>query len=294
MILCGKSSCKHCEEIFDFKNKLHDHVRNKECQQSPTKSKPVNKTGLTPLSISETIFNNANTAIKKRRIESITRPAAISSSAPKSIMFHKPSLSTLTPAESITPKVTITAGLSLPSTPLPTYRAMSPSPPTYETVTKPYLTVADLYMRYASLNKPRRTTNLMTVLPIISMQNLYEKFHNKEKLIIPTSNKTLDSPTNQNATFDCQKSHFKCSDSTIKTTLSITKSNNQTFITQSLDYTKSIKHNALTNIRINDVRKYTISPIDLAVAVKTLTRFRTFDLLIKKITHQIIRNLDKI
>ena len=47
MIICGKSSCSHCEKIFDFKNKLHDHIRNKKCQQSLIKSKSVNKTDFT-------------------------------------------------------------------------------------------------------------------------------------------------------------------------------------------------------------------------------------------------------
>ncbi|CAD6576946.1 MAG: Baculoviral IAP repeat containing [Alectoria sarmentosa] len=74
MVTCGKSSCKHCEEIFDSKNKLHDHVRNKECQQSLTKSKLANKTGLMPLSTSETIFSDADTAIKKGGTKPNTRP----------------------------------------------------------------------------------------------------------------------------------------------------------------------------------------------------------------------------
>ena len=58
MIICDKFSYNHCEEVFDFKNKLHNYIRNKECQQSFIKSKSVNKTDLTSLSISETIFNN--------------------------------------------------------------------------------------------------------------------------------------------------------------------------------------------------------------------------------------------
>ena len=31
MVICGKSSCNHCEKIFDFKNKFHNHIRNHEC-----------------------------------------------------------------------------------------------------------------------------------------------------------------------------------------------------------------------------------------------------------------------
>ena len=33
MITCDKSSCNHCEEIFDSKNKFHNYIRNHECQK---------------------------------------------------------------------------------------------------------------------------------------------------------------------------------------------------------------------------------------------------------------------
>ena len=145
MITCGKSSCNHCEKIFDFKNKLHDHIRSHEC-------------------------------------------ATISFSAAKSITSHKSNLSTLAPVET--------------STSLPIYRSVSLSSPTYEPYKKPYLTIADLYMRYAPLSKPpsNKATRIMTVLPVMSMQDLYEKFHDKEKRVIPTPSGTLDSPTKQHAT----------------------------------------------------------------------------------------------
>ena len=42
MILYNKSLYKHCEEIFDNKNKLYEHLRNKEYQQSFIKNKSVN------------------------------------------------------------------------------------------------------------------------------------------------------------------------------------------------------------------------------------------------------------
>ncbi|CAD6592849.1 MAG: hypothetical protein ASARMPRED_006752 [Alectoria sarmentosa] len=198
---CGKSSCKHCEEVFDSKNKLHDHVRNKECQQSPTKSKLANKTGLMPLSTSETIFNDADTAIKKGGIKPNTRPAATSSSAAKSIAPHKSSVSALTHVENTPPKISATP----PTTPPPIYRAVSPPPPTYQTITpKTYLTIADLYMRYAPIKSAHSrptTTRTMSVLPTMSIQDLYKQF-GKEKSIISTPNKTLDSSTNRNATSD--------------------------------------------------------------------------------------------
>ncbi|CAF9916932.1 MAG: hypothetical protein ALECFALPRED_010915 [Alectoria fallacina] len=148
-----------------------------------TKSIATHKTGLTPLSISETTFSDADIAIKKG---GITHPAATSSSAAKSISPHKSSLSTLASVE---------------STPLPAYRSVSSPPPTYEPYKKLYLTVADLYMRYALLSKPSFIiTRIVTVLFIMFMQNLYEKFYDKEKPIIFTSSKTFDSPIKQHAT----------------------------------------------------------------------------------------------
>ena len=257
MVLCGKSSCKHCEEIFDNKNKLHEHLRTQDCQQlSLIKSKIATRSSLMPLFISETIFNDANTAIKNERIKFNTRPVTTSSSAiksiathksdltqlltpekkfndadiaikkeeikylthiiithasaAKSISFHKSSLSALISVESISLKATKAAKFSLSvissTTSSSTYRAVSPPSLTYEIVSKFYLTIADLYMRYAPLKSIKSThfrftiTRIMIVLPIMFMQNLYEKFYNKKKLIIPTSSKTLNSPIKQYAT----------------------------------------------------------------------------------------------
>ena len=73
----------------------------------------------------------------------------------------------------------------------------------YESYKKSYFTIADLYMLYALLNKPRvrnKIIRIIIVLFIIFMQNLYKKFYDNEKLIIFTSNKTLDSPIKQHAT----------------------------------------------------------------------------------------------
>ena len=152
--------------------------------------------------------SDADTAIKKGRIESNTHPAATSSSAIKSITPHKSSLSTLTHVENTPSKISTTPSATPPST----YRAISPPPPIYQT-TKPYLTVADLYMRYAPLSRPRRT---MKVLPTISIQDLYKRF-GKEKLVIPTPSKAHDSPS------DCPKPRLKCSNSTVKTSSTTTK-----------------------------------------------------------------------
>ena len=58
-----------------------------------------------------------------------------------------------------------------------------------------------------------------------------------------------------------------------------------------------IKHNALLDIYINDVRKHIISLINLVIAFKTLTRFRTLTSQQRKSStnsHQVMRSLNKI
>ena len=155
MIICDKSSCNHCEKIFDSKNKLYDYIRNHKC-------------------VITSFF------------------------AAKSISFHKFNLSTLASVESIIFKITITS-VFLSSTSLLTYRFVSFSPFTYKLYKKSYLTIADLYIRYVSLNRPsfNKVTRIMTMLFVMFMQDLYEKFYDKKKRVILTLSKTLDSPIKQ-------------------------------------------------------------------------------------------------
>ena len=101
---------------------------------SATKSIATHKTGLTLLFISETMFNDANTAIKKREMKFNTYAFAA-----KSIASHKFNLSALAPVET--------------STSLLTYRFVLSLSSTYELYKKLYLTIANLYIRYALLNK---------------------------------------------------------------------------------------------------------------------------------------------
>ena len=138
MIICGKFSCNHCEKVFDFKNKLHDHIRNKEYQQSLIKSKFVNKIDLTLFFIFKKNVTSDENIVK----EKITHFAVTSFSAAKSISFYKFNLSAFAPVESF---------LSLTS--LSVYRFVSSLSPIYELYKKLYLIIADLYMRYASLSK---------------------------------------------------------------------------------------------------------------------------------------------
>ena len=96
--------------------------------------------------------------------------------------------------------IALKATVTLSSTSLLIYRFVSPSLSTYESYKKSYLTVVDLYMRYVSLSKLQTRNKVIRritiVLPIMFMQDLYEKFYDKEKLVIFTSNK----PFKQHAT----------------------------------------------------------------------------------------------
>ena len=65
-----------------------------------------------------------------------------------------------------------------PTTPLLAYRSTSPRPPTYQATPKAYLTIDDLYMRYAPL-KSIRPVRLITVLPTLTIHDLYAKFYSK-------------------------------------------------------------------------------------------------------------------
>ena len=67
MVIYDKFSCNHCEEVFDFKNKLYDYIRNHECQKLLfNKSDIVIKIVLTKLFISEkNAINNTNNILLK-------------------------------------------------------------------------------------------------------------------------------------------------------------------------------------------------------------------------------------
>ena len=180
MITCGKSSCNHCEKVFDFKNKLHDYIRNKECQQSFIKSKSVNKIDLTLFFILEkNAISDANIAIINARIKYFTHITITSISAAKSIAPHKSDLSTFIHVENTSSK-TLTISLT---TSFFIYRAILSLSLTYKSYKKLYFTVVNLYIRYASLSKPsfNKVTRIIIVFFVMFMQNRYEKFYNKKK-----------------------------------------------------------------------------------------------------------------
>ena len=134
----NKVSYKRCEKIFDSKNKLYKHLRNRDCQIS------LQGKSITPL---------------------------------------KYSLSALISTKTTTLSLSITISSI---TPLSTYRTVSPPSPTYETISKTYLTVTNLYIRYIPLKSIkfswiRPVTRFRTVFSIITIKNLYKKFHDKER-----------------------------------------------------------------------------------------------------------------
>ena len=227
MIIYDKFFCNHYKKVFDFKNKLYNHIRNKEYQQFFIKNKSVNKIDLTSLFIleknvisaiksltpydsnlssffiSETTFSDANIVIKKREIKdytSNTHFVITSFFVTKSITSHKYNLLTFTPIETLTS--------------LLIYRFISPSSFTYELYKKSYFTIVNLYIRYALLsillfiiiytllNKSsfNNVTRIIIVFFVIFMQNLYKKFYNKKKRVILTLSKTFNSSIKQYAT----------------------------------------------------------------------------------------------
>ena len=228
---CNKASCKRCEKVFDSKNKLHEHLRNRDCQ--------------TPLQ-------------------------------GKSIAPPKCSLSALASAETTTLSSPVATS---PMTPLPTYRTVSPPPPTYETAPKTYLTVADLYMRYAPLKSAksswiRPVTRSRTVFPTMTVKDLYGKFHDKEreKSVTSTPKWTLKSLTNHSA-LSSQKSDSIVTDKSIAKTsfFNVQKPLSQRSNTPHRRHTKTTDHAPLIQIPTSHIRHYDRSPLDLAVAVKSPT-----------------------
>ena len=163
------------------------------------KSIAIYKFNLTQLFILEKKFSDTNIVIKKKKIKYFTHIIITFIFAAKSIASYKANLLTLIFIENIILKNTITVELFLSSISLLTYRAMSPSSLIYETVIKFYLIIVDLYMHYASFKFIKSTyfkftiTRFMIImLSIIFMQDLYEKFYNKKKLIILTSSKIFN------------------------------------------------------------------------------------------------------
>ena len=113
MIIYDKSSCNHCEKVFNFKNKLYNYIRSYECWK-----------------------------------KEITRFVTTFIFVTKSIASYKFSLSTFVSVESIVLKATI-----ITITPLSVYRFLSFLSSIYKLYKKLYFIIVNLYMRYTSLSK---------------------------------------------------------------------------------------------------------------------------------------------
>ena len=132
----------------------------------------------------------------------------------KSIASYKSSLLALISAKSTSFKVIIILLLSLSK-----YRAASPSLFIYETILKNYLIVTDLYMRYTSLKSVKSSRSVTTrfiIISILIIKDLYEKFHEKKKLVILTVKCALNSPVNQNSLLRNSKCRSKALIASVK------------------------------------------------------------------------------
>ena len=161
---CNRATCKHCEKKFESKNKLHNHIR--ECLPA-SKSEIPSKSALVPLispeSSPEKSRSSTRSSITRESPTPTPLPAPLQKASPATPKFATPSL----------------ASAETPISPLPEYRAISPSPPTYKPRT--YLTVDDLYMRYAPLKSIKRSTRTrpVTVLPTLTVKDLYKRFEKR-------------------------------------------------------------------------------------------------------------------
>ena len=141
---CSKASCNYCDAIFNFKNKLHKHIR--ECH-SASKGKITSKVTLAPLFIHQKTSKHSNGDHCCLKGEIDKKGLALSSESITAI-----SICSVNPVSALETSVISLATSS--ATPPPTYRAISPGPPAYQSI-KPrdYLTLDDLFMRYVSLKR---------------------------------------------------------------------------------------------------------------------------------------------
>ncbi len=208
-------------------------------------------TSIAEHSVSESVVpqkSGASQLVHSEIEETTSAAAAISvaeRSDPKSIAPPNCSVLTLTPAESTSevtrasarstrfmtaasasksqppPKYSASSLLSSETTssaaplrsvtPPPAYRATSPSPPAYQAAPKNYLTVADLYVRYAPLKSMLSTakgshsaTQKTTVSrAYLTVQDLYEKFGKKPHS--STVQRTPDFPANRIRAFNSEQ-----------------------------------------------------------------------------------------
>ena len=165
--------CRRCLAEFSSNSQLHKHIRESHSKKTAAERSAASSTTSAdksqPPECSASSLNPNETNPSPPATTQIAPPATPRKSAPLSV-------------DQVTPQ----AAASGPVTPPPTYRAVSPPPPTYET--KNYLTMADLYMRYAPLKSAKSksvqssssfhpmATRSRTILPSLTVQDLYERF----------------------------------------------------------------------------------------------------------------------
>ena len=237
--------CRRCFAEFSSNSQLHKHIRESHDKRTGTsaerfasKSQPPPEYSVASLNPNETTPSpSATTRASASHVtplstdqvtpaESTSKVTAVP--APTSASETTPSLSAIiqiapsaTPrasaslsADQVTPQtalladpVTPQAAAPGPVTPPPTYRAVSPSPPTYEPASKTYLTMADLYMRYA----PRKSVKSMhsASKPVskpasyLTIQDLYERF---KKPVVRAAKWDPGYLINRSSTFDFKQS----------------------------------------------------------------------------------------
>ena len=151
----------------------------------------------------ETIFESKNQLHEHLRNE-----CQNSTSQRKSKASHKSSLSSLIIAESTTSSAE--CATSSPPLVLSEYRAVLSSSLTYETTSKNYLIVTNLYMRYISLKSVKFTwiTCFRIVLLILTVKNLYKKFHERQ-IEFSAIKSTCDSVKSRTWCFSATSDHFR-------------------------------------------------------------------------------------
>ena len=137
---------------------------------SDIRSQITSKTAVNSLLNRESIKSSND-----KKQSSITRSTTRSSTSASANRSPTPSKSSVTPLAS-TESIYVSPAYSLPA-----YRSVSPSPPVY--TSRAYLTIDDLYIRYAPLKHVKYSRQsarqYVTVLSTLMVHDLYERFHGK-------------------------------------------------------------------------------------------------------------------
>ena len=105
-----------------------------------------------------------------------------------------------------------------PATPPPIYRAVSPPPPAYKAAKKAYLTVEDLYIRYAPLRalRPVRQSAHQSAcskaIPVSSYLTIYDLFRRFSKRTSAKSGPAADKPASKSSATSTSRQQCKQSD----------------------------------------------------------------------------------